>query len=265
MELPVTIRFVGLAPVSALEDEIHAQVNQLARLRPEAIGWRVTVQRQEPRQQPGDLLSVRVELALPDRDLAITRSDEVDASAALRKAMQALRGELQAGARPGAPAHGADGAATPLTAADVCTRRVVFTDRGMMLDEAARLMRSHHVGSLVVVEERSPRERIVVGMVTDRDITMAVVALDRDPRAFRVADIMSREVATVRESDSVLDVLALMRRKKVRRVPVTGPGGELVGLVALDDMLAVVAEQMQALGAAVGAAQRHELTSTSAA
>ena len=147
----------------------------------------------------------------------------------------------------------------PLTAGDICTRTVAYTDRGMMVDEAARLMRTHHVGSLVAVEERSPRERIVVGMVTDRDIATQVVALDRDAHAFRVGDIMSPDVVTVREQDSVLDVLALMRRKKVRRVPVTGPRGELIGIVTIDDVLALVAEQMQALASAVGAAQRHEI------
>lgn len=152
----------------------------------------------------------------------------------------------------------------PLTAGEICIRTVVCTDRGMMLDEAARLMRTHHVGSLVVVEERSPTERIVVGMVTDRDLATAVLALDRDPHAFRVGDVMSPDVITVREQDSILDVLAAMRRHKVRRVPVTGPRSELIGLVSIDDVLAVVAEQMQALAAAVGAAQRHEVTSITA-
>lgn len=149
----------------------------------------------------------------------------------------------------------------PLTAGEICTRTVVCTDRGMMLGEAARLMRTHHVGSLVVVEERSPRERIVVGMVTDRDLATAVFALDRDPHAFRVGDVMSPDVVTVREQDSILDVLAMMRHKKVRRVPVTGPRSELIGIVAVDDVLTIVAEQMQALAAAVKAAQRHEATS----
>jgi CBS domain-containing protein len=146
----------------------------------------------------------------------------------------------------------------PLTAGEICTRTVVFADRGMMLDEAARLMRRHHVGSLVVVEERSPQERIVAGMITDRDIATAVAALERDPKAFRVGDIMAPDVVTARESDSLLDLLAVMRRRKVRRVPVTGARGELVGLVTLDDVLGIVAEQMQALAAAVAAANHHE-------
>ena len=146
----------------------------------------------------------------------------------------------------------------PLTAGEICTRNVVCSDRGMMVDDAARLMRTHHTGTLVVVEERSPRERIVVGMVTDRDIATRVVALDRDVHAFRVSDIMTPDVVTVREQDSLLDVLAVLRGKRVRRVPVTGARGELIGIVAIDDVLSAVAEQMQALAGAVGAATRHE-------
>lgn len=146
----------------------------------------------------------------------------------------------------------------PLTAGEACSRVVVFTDPGMMLAQAARLMRTHHVGSLVVVEERSPGQRLVVGMLTDRDIATSVVAAERDPHAFRVGDVMSADVVTAREQDSLLDVLAAMRRKKIRRVPITGPGGELIGLVTIDDILGIVAEQMQALAAAVGAAQQHE-------
>lgn len=146
---------------------------------------------------------------------------------------------------------------TPFTAGDLCTRTVVFIDTGMMASEAARLMRTHHVGSLVVVEERSPTQRIVVGMVTDRDIATTIVGADRDPHAFRVGDIMAREVVTVREQDTLADVLAVMRRKRVRRVPVTGAQGELIGIVSSDDILPVVAEQLRALADVIGAAGRH--------
>lgn len=147
----------------------------------------------------------------------------------------------------------------PFSAGDLCTRTVVFTDPGMMASEAARLMRMHHVGSLVVVEEHSPAQRIVVGVVTDRDIATAIVGTDRDPHAFRVGDIMAREVVTAREQDTLADVLAAMRRKRVRRVPVTGPQGELIGIVTSDDILAVVAGQMRALADAIGAAGKHEV------
>ena len=69
---------------------------------------------------------------------------------------------------------------------------------------------------------------------------------------------MSTDVVTVREHDSVLDVVELMRRKGVRRVPVTGPQGVLVGLVALDDLLRVLAAQMQTLAGAIASERLRE-------
>lgn len=148
----------------------------------------------------------------------------------------------------------------PLNAGAICTRTVTIAYPSMALNEAARLMREHHVGCLVVVEQQSPEDRVVVGMLTDRDIVTAVVAADRDPHGLRVGDVMNKDVVTAREQDSVLDVLTAMRRKRVRRIPVTGPGGTLIGIVALDDVLEIVAEEMQALASAVGAAQKRELT-----
>jgi CBS domain-containing protein len=148
----------------------------------------------------------------------------------------------------------------PLNAGAICTRTVTIAYPSMALNEAARLMREHHVGCLVVVEQQSPEDRVVVGMLTDRDIVTAVVAADRDPNGLRVGDMMNKDVVTAREQDSVLDVLTAMRRKRVRRIPVTGPRGTLLGIVALDDVLEIVAEEMQALASAVGAAQKRELT-----
>jgi len=145
-----------------------------------------------------------------------------------------------------------------LTAGEVCTRIVAIAHPTLAIGEAARVMREQQVGSLVVVEDLAPQDRRVVGMLTDRDIALGVVAAQADPQNLRVADLMSRDVVTAREADSILEVLATMRRKAVRRVPVVGPHERLIGIVAIDDLLAIVAEQMQALAAAVGAAQHHE-------
>jgi CBS domain-containing protein len=146
------------------------------------------------------------------------------------------------------------------TAGDICSRLVAVAYPSMAIDEAARVMRERHVGCLVVVEELTAGERIVVGVLTDRDIAMGVVAADRDPHGMRVGDVMTRDVVKVRDDDSLSDVLAAMRRKAVRRVPVTGPKDVLIGIVALDDVLAVLAQQMEAVAAAVSAAARHEQT-----
>jgi CBS domain-containing protein len=150
-----------------------------------------------------------------------------------------------------------------LTAGDVCTRSVAVGYPSLALSEAARLMRARHVGCLVVVEETAVGENLVVGILTDRDIAMSVVAADRDAHALRIGDVMTRDVVSAREHDSLLDLLAAMRRRKVRRVPVTDPRDLLVGIVSLDDVLAVLAEQMQAVAAAVTAATSHERTASS--
>jgi CBS domain-containing protein len=145
-----------------------------------------------------------------------------------------------------------------MTAGEVCSRVPAVTYPGVAVNEAARTMREQHVGCLVVVEEAAQGRRVALGVLTDRDIVTEVVAKDHDPTMVRVADVMSRDLVTAREEDSVADVLALMRRKGVRRIPITGPQEVLVGLVALDDVLGVVAAQLQSLAAAIGSEQKRE-------
>jgi CBS domain-containing protein len=155
---------------------------------------------------------------------------------------------------------GMDGRAPParhVTAGDVCTRVVAVAFRGVRLAEAARQMRDEHVGCLVVVED-TDAGRVVVGMLTDRDIVISVLARDWDARFMSVGEAMVTDVVTAREDDSVLDVLHLMGRHGVRRIPVIGAHGVLIGIVALDDLLWTVSGEMQALAQAVGAGRQRE-------
>ena len=133
-----------------------------------------------------------------------------------------------------------------LNAGDVCNRIVTIAERNMGLVQAAQLMRDHHVGCLVVVDVAGAG-RLVTGILTDRDIVTAVVAKELDPRKLRVEDVMSSEVVTVFEHDSILDLLATMRGKGLRRIPVTSAQGALIGLVTLDDLLELMAEQMHSM------------------
>lgn len=144
-----------------------------------------------------------------------------------------------------------------MNAGEICNRVVVFATEEMSLKEAAALMRDEHVGSLVVVRE-ADSGRIVIGMLTDRDIAVVAMAREFDPQTLRVADIMSADLVTAKAEDSVNDVLALMRSHGVRRVPVTTDKGVLIGIVTLDDLLEVVAEEMRGFVQAIECAQRHE-------
>jgi len=144
-----------------------------------------------------------------------------------------------------------------LTTGEICTRNVTIAFRATTLNGAARLMRENHVGSLVVVEETGGM-RIVVGVLTDRDIVTAVVASDLVPSTLRVGDVMTTDLVTAREDDSLIDLMGTMRRKGVRRIPVVGAQGELVGVVALDDVLDILAQELGLLVAAIDSEGKRE-------
>jgi CBS domain-containing protein len=144
-----------------------------------------------------------------------------------------------------------------LTIGEICTRSVTIAFKQTPIDGAARLMRENHVGCLVVVDEVGG-QRIVVGMLTDRDIVTAVVAPGLDPEKLHADDVMTTDLVTAREDDSLIDLMRTMRQKGVRRVPVVGGQGELVGVVTLDDVLTVLAEEMGLLVAAIDSEGKRE-------
>ncbi len=140
---------------------------------------------------------------------------------------------------------------------EICSRDVVFARRNESVAQAARMMREHHVGSIVVVDERNGR-RFPVGMLTDRDIAVGVVALGADAAKTHVDGVMPAEVVCVREGDGLGRAVALMRAQGVRRLPVIDAAGALVGVLSADDVLEVLAEELYCLGAMMARGERYE-------
>jgi CBS domain-containing protein len=138
----------------------------------------------------------------------------------------------------------------------LCKRNPVTVREFDELTAAAQLMREQHVGYLVVVEP-SPAEgsNKPVGVLTDRDVVIGVVAKQVDPRSLRVSDLMSRQPVVADENSSIDFALSEMRRIGVRRLPIVGRAGQLVGVLSLDDVLDAVAGEM----AAVSGSIRNEL------
>lgn len=141
---------------------------------------------------------------------------------------------------------------------EICTREVVFGTREMTVTEAARLMRQHHVGSIVIVEHLNGGKRLPVGIVTDRDVVVEVTAMDLDPRTITMGDIMGDALVTAREKEGLLETMEIMRYKGVRRLPIIGGDGQLVGIVTIDDLLEVLAEQLTELARIVSREQALE-------
>lgn len=140
----------------------------------------------------------------------------------------------------------------------ICIRDVVFTTRDSTVAAAAKLMRENHVGSIVVVEQMNGDKRLPVGIITDRDVVVEVVAPGLDPETITVGDIMGSELLTVRESEGLLETMEIMRYKGVRRIPVVDTGGQLIGIASIDDLLEVLAEEMTELAKIVSRERAHE-------
>jgi CBS domain-containing protein len=122
---------------------------------------------------------------------------------------------------------------------------------------AARLMREKHTGDLVVVEDPSS-DRIPLGIVTDRDIVIEVLAKDLDPAKTAVTAFMRRPLVLAEESEDAAQALERMRQHGVRRLPVIGRDRSLVGILALDDLLHQLADAAGALAGIVAAEQNRE-------
>jgi CBS domain-containing protein len=125
----------------------------------------------------------------------------------------------------------------------ICTTETIYCERDETVQGAALLMRRNHVGDIVVID-KPDGERVPVGILTDRDIVVSVIALGLDPASLLVGDIMSDDLLTCSEADDVYETIERMRLRAIRRVPVVNAAGGLTGIVSVDDLLEFLAEEM---------------------
>lgn len=125
----------------------------------------------------------------------------------------------------------------------ICHRDVVYVHRDVTVSAAAKLMRHYHVGSLVVVDEQDGK-RVPVGVITDRDIVVKVAAMNLNAAAMTVGDVMAPDGATAPASLGLIEAVALMRLRGLRRLPVVDGENGLVGIVTIDDLLRVLAQAL---------------------
>jgi CBS domain-containing protein len=145
-----------------------------------------------------------------------------------------------------------------MTLGEICTRNVAVAPKTEMIVDAAKRMRTSHVGDLVVCESRHGRH-FPIGIVTDRDIVVSVVAGDPEHiNCLLVSDVMSDDLVTAQEHDSIEAALKKMEEHGVRRLPVTDTDGALVGILTLDDVLRYLTAQQSELVATVAREQRRE-------
>ena len=135
-----------------------------------------------------------------------------------------------------------------MSISEFCRRNVICATTDTTVEEAASLMRRHHIGDVIITEQRGGK-RIPVGIVTDRDIVVEVVAAGIDPRTLKLGDLKISALVTVKEGASYAETVTRMSVDGVRRMPVVAADGTLVGIITLDDMLWQLAAPLAALAA----------------
>jgi len=144
-----------------------------------------------------------------------------------------------------------------MTVGEVCNRDVVVVDKAEPIVTAARLMREHHVGTVVVVEGDEGAWK-PIGIVTDRDLVLEVLAEEMLLGKLRIGDLTGTELITLRENADLLDAIKLMRDRGVRRAPIVDERGLLVGILSVDDVIDVIAEQLSDIVGVMIHGQRRE-------
>ncbi|MFW6199550.1 MAG: CBS domain-containing protein [Gemmatimonadota bacterium] len=125
----------------------------------------------------------------------------------------------------------------------ICSRVVATASPNETGRAIAERMAEHNVGTVVVVQEQKP-----VGIVTDRDLAIRVLGAGLNPDT-AVDDIMTESVRTLDESTPIEEALTSMKSSGVRRIVVTGEDGALAGIISLDDVLELLVEEVESVGA----------------
>jgi CBS domain-containing protein len=140
---------------------------------------------------------------------------------------------------------------------DICAIDAVCCLPDITVSEAARIMRAKHVGDLVVIDN-ADEEREPLGILTDRDIVVEVLARGRNPNDVKVSEVMSTHLVIAAASEETHAALERMRAQGLRRVPVVDDEGFVTGIITLDDLLRAHAEEGAALAQVVSNAQLRE-------
>ena len=144
-----------------------------------------------------------------------------------------------------------------MSIADICNREVITVKPEASISHVAKLMRQYHVGDVVVIDEHK-NIPVPIGIVTDRDLVVEVVATELDAEVITASDIMQRKLVVITEEFGVFQAIRTMTSKGVRRLPVVDDHGGLIGILTLDDLLLLLSKELTAISTLVIREQKNE-------
>jgi CBS domain-containing protein len=144
-----------------------------------------------------------------------------------------------------------------MSVGEICNREVIVTSKDSSIFEVAKLMRDNHVGDVIVVDS-SGGQPVPIGIITDRDIVVELIAKEVALDTVTVGDVMTYDLFTVREKDGIWSTLECMRMRGIRRMPVVNEQGGLEGILTVDDLLELFSDELTSLSKVAIREQKRE-------
>lgn len=132
-----------------------------------------------------------------------------------------------------------------MTIGSHCKHSVITTSKDTSVFDAAKLMKKNNIGNIVVVDEANGGTPI--GIFTDRDVAMRIVADEVDPKSLTVGDAMSQDLLVLQEHQPIQETVDMMCAKGVRRAPIVDKNNKIIGIATVDDLLLLFADQLGSL------------------
>ncbi len=127
----------------------------------------------------------------------------------------------------------------------ICTAKVITAVKSMPIQEAAMLMKKNNIGDIVVIESKTNNKPI--GILTDRDIAMKIVADGVDAKTICVGDVMSSDLLVLKKHQGINEAIEMICAKGVRRAPIVDDNDKICGIAAVDDLLILVSDELSSL------------------
>lgn len=132
---------------------------------------------------------------------------------------------------------------------NIIETQLVTCDVDTEIPIIAKLMEKESVGSVLVCDaDRKP-----VGLITDRDIVIRCISEDKDPKSCQASDVMTQSLECAKATDGIFDVISLMKKAKVRRIPVVDENGIAIGIISHGDLISLLGRELHDLSEATTA------------
>lgn len=141
----------------------------------------------------------------------------------------------------------------------IYTRSLIATQRSNSLQKAAALMRQHHVGALLVTDDEPHCDR-AIGIITDRDLVVQVIADGISPEKRTIGEVMTHGISTISDTSDVHEAIEVMRSDGIRRLAVADEHGTLLGVLSFDDVIDAIAVELSSLADSIRSEREREIS-----